>query len=122
MTRQRSPKIRILSSLTLFSAVLSVVIAFAAPAQQADTGRASEKSFAAFVLPEPKVQAASAASLQAARTAAALPAAGNPVFLPAVTYAIGGCCSSSVAVADVNGDGKPDLIAVSERGGRMVMA
>jgi hypothetical protein len=33
----------------------------------------------------------------------------SPLFLPAVTYASGGY-DPSVAVADVNGDGKPDLI------------
>src|SRR5579864_3657142 len=33
-----------------------------------------------------------------------------PVFLPIVTYDTGGFISTSVAVADVNGDGKPDLV------------
>src|SRR5258708_29879121 len=33
----------------------------------------------------------------------------SPLFLPAVTYASGGY-DPSVAVADVNGDGKPDLV------------
>jgi FG-GAP repeat len=33
-----------------------------------------------------------------------------PLFLPAVTYNSGGQGAMSVAVADVNGDGKPDLV------------
>jgi hypothetical protein len=39
------------------------------------------------------------------------PMDGNqPSFLPVVTYNTGGYESNSVAVADVNGDGKPDLV------------
>lgn len=34
-------------------------------------------------------------------------------FLPAVTYDAGAPCSNSIAVADVNADGKPDLIVAS---------
>jgi hypothetical protein len=36
---------------------------------------------------------------------------GNGTFQPAVTYGSGGYYAFSVAVADVNGDGKPDLVA-----------
>jgi hypothetical protein len=39
---------------------------------------------------------------------------GDGTFRPAVTYDTGGEFASSVAVADVNGDGKPDLIVADE--------
>ena len=32
-----------------------------------------------------------------------------PLFAPAVAYGSGGLAANGVAVADVNGDGKPDL-------------
>src|ERR1700722_12208880 len=34
----------------------------------------------------------------------------NPIFLTAPTYGSGGYFAESLAVADVNGDGKPDLV------------
>jgi hypothetical protein len=39
---------------------------------------------------------------------------GNGTFQPAVSYASGGVGDNSVAVADVNGDGKLDLLAVNQ--------
>ena len=38
----------------------------------------------------------------------------NPIFLTAPTYASGGYFAESVVVADVNGDGKPDLVVANE--------
>src|ERR1035438_4726745 len=37
----------------------------------------------------------------------------GPIFAPAVTYGSGGVRAWSVAVADVNGDGKPDLLGAN---------
>ena len=44
---------------------------------------------------------------------------GNGIFSqPAVTYPSGGSVAFSVAIPDVNGDGKPDLVATNELQGR----
>jgi hypothetical protein len=37
-----------------------------------------------------------------------------PIFLPAVTYGSGGVSPTSIAVADLNGDGKQDLVVANE--------
>ena len=47
-------------------------------------------------------------------TVAVLPGNGDGTFQPAVSYASGGQTPVSVAVADVNGDGTPDIIVVNK--------
>ena len=88
MTGHRSLriKIRIPNAFSPSIALFTILIALAASAQQADTGRSP------------------------ATSSAALFDAGNPLFLPAVNYNSGGIFATQVAIADVNGDGKPDLI------------
>src|SRR5438876_9066803 len=39
---------------------------------------------------------------------------GDGTFQPAVSYLSGGWFAHSVAVADVNGDGKPDLVVAND--------
>src|SRR5882724_4111824 len=43
--------------------------------------------------------------------------ANSPIFRPAVEFSIGAGAAMSVAVADLNGDAKPDLVAVTQNGG-----
>ena len=50
-------------------------------------------------------------------TGSVMTAQGNPaVFAPAVAYGSGGSQAASAAVADVNGDGKPDLVVANACG------
>jgi len=86
MTRELTLTVRILTNFILSIAVLTVMLPLAASAQQADTSRPPAKSSTGLFV------------------------AGNPLFLPAVNYDSGGIFATSVAVGDVNGDGKLDLI------------
>jgi hypothetical protein len=115
MTRQPTLKIGILAAFVLLIGALIVVSAFAAPAQQVGTGQPSAKSSAQSVHPaQPTVDGAgrvAANYLQGKRHDARIMTPDNSLsFLPAVTYSSLDPASTSVAVADVNGDGKPDLV------------
>jgi Big-like domain-containing protein/VCBS repeat protein len=86
MSRNVTAQVRNLNVVTLFAVWLTLMVALAGRAQQIDKGRPSAKSIAA----------------------------GNPLFLPAVPYGTGGIYSASVAVADVNNDGKHDLLVANQ--------
>ena len=127
MTSKRSLRIKThtLSAFVLFLTGLTVLIAFAAPARQAGTAQPSAKSSAASVLMQarptqgllpalPRVVRA-VSRLQEKRHAATMMTPDNSLsFLPAVTYDSGGAFPASVAVADLNVDGKPDLVVVND--------
>ena len=126
MTTNRSlgVKIRVVGAFALFFAALTVMIALAAPAQQAGTGQPSAQSSAASVpsqvgtpatamLPLPpgvgNAQGAPSSRPAKKKLRAAAMGPDTPLFLPAVAYNSGGFGTLSVAVADLNGDGKPDI-------------
>jgi hypothetical protein len=87
MTCKRAPKAHVLSVVSLLITLFVILMALAAPAQLTGRGQPSAK---ATGVPTPKD-------------------ASPPLFLPAVLYNSGGY-DLSIAVADVNGDGKPDLV------------
>jgi hypothetical protein len=104
MTRQHSLRIdtRVFSSLLLFLIVSADVFVLAAPPQHSSNAILTAKHSRV------KLQGtdASASSSQS-----------NPdssIFSAAVMYDTGGYDPTAVAVADVNGDGKPDLIVANE--------
>lgn len=86
MAQERAPEI-ILRVVSLFIASLMFLVA---PAALAQVRGASQPHAASTV-----------STMQA------------PVFLPAVTYDSGGFESLSVAVGDLNGDGKPDVVVAN---------
>ena len=51
--------------------------------------------------------------IQSQTTVAVLLGNGDGTFQPAVTYGSGGSYASSVALADVNGDGRPDIVVTN---------
>jgi hypothetical protein len=165
MTRQRIPKIRILSAFVLSIAVLTILTVFAgsataqnpvpfidqplvpdatAPGGAGFTLTVNGAGFVAastvnwngsplattFISDTQLTATVPASDIATASTAAVTVANPNPggvsntqffsiavaggsvSFLPAVTYNTGGY-SSSLVVADVNGDGKPDLIVAN---------
>jgi hypothetical protein len=91
MTCNRAPKAHVLSVVSLLITILAILIALMAPAQLTGGGQLSAKP---PVVPTPRD-------------------ASPPLFLPAVTYDSGGGLAWSVAVRDLNGAGKPDIVVVN---------
>jgi len=122
MTSKRSLtiKTRILSAFVPSLGVLTFLITFGAPVQQAETGQLSAESSPAPVrsqastptrAPHRALGPGRVASRRSKRSLGVSTMGLDMVlFLPVVTYDAGGLYSHSVAVADVNGDGKPDLL------------
>jgi hypothetical protein len=123
MTRKDIRNTTVLRGIAPFIAVLTVMIALAALAQTR-AGQAFGKSHAALVSPGVSTTLLKQDSpvlpggINAEHSSAG-PTRGSsfvgplvpvpPVFVPAVTYGSGGAGAQSLAVADVNGDGVPDL-------------
>ena len=124
MTRNDNRNASALRGIAPFIAVLTVMIALATLAQTTGVGQASSKSD--VVLASRGVSATLLAQdrpvlpgvINAERSSAGSTRGSSlvgplvpvpPVFVPAVTYGSGGGGAQSLAVADVNGDGVPDL-------------
>lgn len=121
MTRKLTRNTPSFRSIAPFIAVLTVMIALAALAQTGGMDQPFGKSHATSglrnvggplfaqerpVLPgDSNVERSSAGSSRLVGPLVPVP----PVFVPAVTYGSGGGGAQSLAVADVNGDGVPDL-------------
>lgn len=85
---------------TLLIVVLTVLVAVAAPAQEVNNAQRSAKPRSAVVpaLSSKSTPAASGSSLS---------------FLSPLSFAAGALGTTSVAVGDVNGDGKPDVLVTT---------
>ena len=101
MTRQRTSKTHVLSVLLLFVVIFTILAALAAVAQLNPVPRTPTKPYIAF--------APSNAGIVGDRAVVS----NTSLFLPVVTYDSGGFEASSIAVADVNGDEKPDLVVAN---------
>jgi hypothetical protein len=129
MTRRTTARARTLIVVALLIAALTLLVALGALAQQADVGQPSGKSPTAFTPQEVGAPAqaaqrpatpgtstspgAPASRLQAETAMSATLSSGNVSFLTAAFYATGSDEATFVATADVNGDGKPDLLVAN---------
>jgi hypothetical protein len=128
MTRKLSRNYS-LSVVAASVAILALLIAAAVLAQTSGAGQTSGKANAVLA------QAGTTASAQAQRPLtpwidgaerfsvtrsqtkrhSARPMDSPPLFLPAVNYSSGGDTPTSAVVADLNGDGKPDIVVVNNQ-------
>jgi hypothetical protein len=95
MALKRNPKVAVFRVVSLRIAILAVSVATAAIGQE----KTASQPYTLSAL--------------STRKNASPSASGTVLFLPAVTYGAGGTFAESVAVADVNGDGKPDLVVAN---------
>ena len=102
MASQRTRKVEVLRLVAPFIAILGVialVTVVVTPAALTQVPQASQRH---------------AAPAKSRPQSGLFNSSGSSLFLPAVTYDQGGVNALAVAVADVNGDGKPDLIVANE--------
>ncbi len=102
MASQHTSKVKVLRLVAPFIAILAVialVTVVVTPAALTQVPQANQRH---------------AAPAKSRSQGALFNSAGSSLFLPAVTYDQGGVNALAVAVADVNGDGKPDLIVANE--------
>ena len=130
MSCQHIFKAGILTTHVLFAAALAVLVDSAVSAQQANAAQPSAQVSAVSAAlkndtsaPPPhaltgtsNVEHSHMAQVRTKNAASTPMDSGNPLFLPGVLYDSGGANPSSVAVADVNGDGKPDVIVANSFG------
>jgi uncharacterized protein (DUF2141 family) len=114
MTRKSFAHVCNPNVIVLFIA-LTLMAAISASAQQTDPAQASDRPWLHFAQPgTEKTPGAQVTASQIGKTVSQSPASGKANFLPAVPYTTSGYNPYSVAVADVNGDGKLDLIVANE--------
>jgi FG-GAP-like repeat len=113
MTRKLTRNTSVLRGIAPFIALLMAMVALAALAQTRGAGRPSGKSYDVFVVPDVRsAERATASALQAKHSDPPVDQPYSLSFVAAVSYGSGGPYASgfSIAIADVNGDGKPDLV------------
>jgi hypothetical protein len=101
MTRKDTHSTSVLRGIAPFIAVLTVLIALAALAQTRGAGQAFGKSHAAPMR-------GSAVPSNAASTSPS-----SAPLLPGVTYSSGGYKPTSIAMGDLNNDGKEDVVVAN---------
>ena len=99
--RKPAPRTQAYSGVALFIATLTILIALVAFAPLTAAGQPSGQS------PHPGNR------LQPNGSVIGVSQPSSPLFLPAVAYDSGGLGARSVAVADINGDGKMDLVVAN---------
>jgi uncharacterized membrane protein len=100
----------------LFIAAFTLVAAFEASAQETGSAPDYDRPWQHFAQSEDgEAQDSLVSGPQSDKTGSRSPAAGPVNFRPAVPYKTSGYNPYSVAIADVNGDGKLDLIVANEQ-------
>jgi uncharacterized membrane protein len=116
MMRKSFAQICNLNVVFLFGAAFTLVAAFAASAQQTASVPDYNRPWQHFAQPAPvEAQSSPVSTPQSDEILSQARVVGPVNFRKAVPYITSGYSPYSVAIADVNGDGKPDLIIANEQ-------